>query len=532
MKTILLTFLTLITIYSTGQSIKQYSGKIGAGSGQYSYYENTDEERIKHGSFEYVEERFRGLSLKYTEKLNFIVKGNYKNGIKDGLWSETYIEYLGGYTGAVTKWDAIQQRHVIVDYLINDNNNIDAITKVRCNYLNGKLNGEYICEKYKLIDGKRVLVSSITAAFKEGVLTGKYASTEGKNKLLGEFDELGFLNGKWTETSTTELITSYFEHGYLKGYSKRSMPENIVVAKYDNLKVGVMDKVSSLGFTIDTAINGNVKEYENNQYDVSIANYPFERIELPIALNAPNKTEYLKIENEYKFKEVIAVFTKETDNEFEGYLATIIQNERKSKADSSIYYTTEINNLKEYSYSVNGKIRSYNDMSYNAKYDPRYTKAAKQALNDSLLSYQQIKIPLDETISQKESYLETYKQKQSVIKSSNDNQSINLRQSLFLTSWGYSDTINSIKMSISKVALENMRSIVLSGAIEVNGKNYTFSQDVDKESLINKTFNIFNENIEKNDADIEFEIVVFEKIISMKIRNKNREKDVILIRES
>ena len=170
MKHLLNIFLILLLIQnSNAQTIKQYSGQFGAGSGQYSYYEDQRGERIKHGKFFYVENSVQGIGT-YSEKLNFSVSGNFKNGLHDGDWTEKYIQLRGGWTGALTHYDPVGRRYVLDGYTINNNKDIAVESIVKCHFSNGKLSGNYSSETFKMKDNKPVLEKSVKAQFYNGHL--------------------------------------------------------------------------------------------------------------------------------------------------------------------------------------------------------------------------------------------------------------------------------------------------------------------------------------------------------------------------
>ena len=90
LKSIIITLLITSSLYTKGQSIKTYKGQFKKGIATYQYFEDTNKMRIFHGNF-YYKETYEGWS-----KIEKIIKGRYRNNLKDGLW--VYTRKLNGKT--------------------------------------------------------------------------------------------------------------------------------------------------------------------------------------------------------------------------------------------------------------------------------------------------------------------------------------------------------------------------------------------------------------------------------------------------
>ena len=74
---------------SVGQTLKTYSGLYEGGQATYTYFEDENGERIKHGKFTYNKknngvEAILDKIIPYTETK--FASGNYNNGVKEGKW--------------------------------------------------------------------------------------------------------------------------------------------------------------------------------------------------------------------------------------------------------------------------------------------------------------------------------------------------------------------------------------------------------------------------------------------------------------
>lgn len=141
MKIILISLIFFSSIIYS-QTTKEYNGKYSIngvssfndyGIAKYNYFENTDSERIKNGKFV-----FNGSRLS--------INGQFKNGLREGLWKIKYINTHPFY-----------KKYVIV---------LSAF------YNQGKLNGN--CTYIKTLNSGKLILEKSSATFKENILIDSY----------------------------------------------------------------------------------------------------------------------------------------------------------------------------------------------------------------------------------------------------------------------------------------------------------------------------------------------------------------------
>ena len=187
-KTIFLLFtLSMAAVSSMGQTIKTYSGLYEDGKATYTYYEDENGERVKHGKFTYNKTQkgvgvgvgaIGGASISYTG--TDFASGNYKDGIKDGTWT---------YKSKVTAGKIVF-------------GNFSAVI----NYVNGHMEGTL---NY---DGK-------VYQMKNNRITGQVKKSDKDWTISGQFDEGGFPDGTWTKNyksyGNIYVDTEKYVHGLL-----------------------------------------------------------------------------------------------------------------------------------------------------------------------------------------------------------------------------------------------------------------------------------------------------------------------------
>ena len=185
---IISTVLVMLTAHvSVGQTLKTYSGLYEGGKATYTYYEDENGERVKHGKFAYNKANEGigvggGMNIAYSTATS--ASGNYKNGIKDGKW--TYKDKTAG--GGVT----------FADF------------SVVINYVNGRMEGT-LNNAGELFQMKN---NRITGQVK------RIKKTRNENwTLSGQFDDDGFPDGTWTKSyqsyGNLYTDTEKYVHGLL-----------------------------------------------------------------------------------------------------------------------------------------------------------------------------------------------------------------------------------------------------------------------------------------------------------------------------
>ena len=199
-----------------------YSGIWSSGKATYSYYENTDYERIYSGLFNYKGE--------HANKVAYTINGQYKNNKKEGQWTSIvniplgYMTFGGGYSikysnlkssGSGNYKDGIKVGIWKFDRTVNvtfQGNSSSYIESYNVNFENDKLIGNF---NYKSTDLKNNPISVV----------------------IGQFDKAGYLNGEWKIKFTKnkrefEDIRRY-QHGVLYWRLLRNMSTGEVIEKLD-----------------------------------------------------------------------------------------------------------------------------------------------------------------------------------------------------------------------------------------------------------------------------------------------------------
>jgi hypothetical protein len=184
------------TAISSFAQIKTFSGDYPLsgdffwvkGKANYTYNESADYTKVKNGAFSFSAD-MNGTDFGQSSRARFqeSVKGQYKNNLKEGLWT-----------------------HIITMTNI-DNNNATITSTV--NYKDGIPNGSW---KMKITDNKTAAVTeSISLNFKNGIMTGAYSANESSTgiSISGTLDENGYFHGKQSRIDYgNETITEY-NHG-------------------------------------------------------------------------------------------------------------------------------------------------------------------------------------------------------------------------------------------------------------------------------------------------------------------------------
>lgn len=170
--------MTLAVQASVGQTLKTYSGLYEDGKATYTYYEDENGERVKHGRYTY--------SRRDIVVGTYYVTGNYKNNRKDGKW-----------TYKVTGRNST--RTLAIDYA-------NGVMEGCINYTS---RGNQ--ERYQMINNRVI----------GGVNEKKQASIALPEAyvLTGQFDNEGFPDGTWAKDYEKDgnrfIDTEKYVHGIL-----------------------------------------------------------------------------------------------------------------------------------------------------------------------------------------------------------------------------------------------------------------------------------------------------------------------------
>jgi len=200
MKFFLHLLLVTIGLNTYSQAHKTYSGDYkGGGTASYTYFENDKYERIFDGDFSAT------IGLGVWGNIPLKVKGEFKNGMKNGEWifnydkSDTYISgyFKNGYKDGL--WE--------VYYKHNDKRELG----VKANYKNGVLVGDYYFNYY-------VSDSPIS----------------GKSKVIGHFNTKGKKDGVWNIKYWNKENILKYKDGILYWRLVRNFQTGEVFINYDN----------------------------------------------------------------------------------------------------------------------------------------------------------------------------------------------------------------------------------------------------------------------------------------------------------
>ena len=247
MKKVLFCFLLVTTTYLVNaQTIKKYNGQMSKPewiaelfesspyeyNGYYSYYENDEEKRVIHGTFQ-VNYKTNELGLNTYE-----IKGAYNHGMREGKWTMKAKDLNGKYSN-----------HYLYQF----------------NYRNGVLDGPFQIYSHQYDDVEML------GRFTNGVIDGnliiklhEFSSGKGYTQFEGRVNSKGNPHGIWTEKIVSEKaipkdITRLYYDGNLVYRREKDLSSGVV--EYTQK---VSDKIKTPADSVlitDTIING--KDYFN-----------------------------------------------------------------------------------------------------------------------------------------------------------------------------------------------------------------------------------------------------------------------------
>ena len=206
---ILAVSMLLAAQWTPAQELKTYSGLYYGGQATYTYYENGNGERVKHGQFTFDDGSSTHYTINYTNGVkhgafkykngNDKVSGQYKNDLKDGEWTYETETNDGNYY----KNDLI--------YLTTADSVDNYYDTYIINYSNGIMDGTITCTRN---DKTEKLQMS------NGRIVGEYHISYNDHDLTGQFDDEGFPDGTWTDSyvsymGNNETKTRTYVHGLL-----------------------------------------------------------------------------------------------------------------------------------------------------------------------------------------------------------------------------------------------------------------------------------------------------------------------------
>lgn len=219
----------LMTQVSIGQTLKTYSGLYEGGQATYTYYEDENGKRVKHGKFTYNKsdkgvDMKRGMNIPYTKILS--ASGNYKNGVKDGTW--TYEDKTDGGKIKFAGFSAI------------------------INYVNGRMEGTLVHEGAMF----QMKNNRITGPVKKTKKTLNEDWT-----LSGQFDDDGFPDGNWKKDYILDgnpyVDTEKYVHGILVAKQTQNVSTG-KITRHEFPDVNPQDYVAAYNPAKDSTIVGEL----------------------------------------------------------------------------------------------------------------------------------------------------------------------------------------------------------------------------------------------------------------------------------
>lgn len=335
MKNFITFVLVLITINLFSQNLKTFNGKfedgtIDKGTATYTYYENPEtNEYVKHGNFKYT----------YTEKkdistYNLVITGNFKHNKRDGLWSYTLS---------------------VVDWPTNGDSYITGTKTLLANYVNGLPDGTWNFNynaktRDKLFNSygfswtnyQTIPTQSVSTSFIDGTISGAFQLSNTLfysdfHSIIGQFNENGFMNGKWTFNGTKEEKTMEFKDGVLVKYVLRDLSTGKVIAQEiddENMTrikneflagKDIQEDIKKYKIKIDT-IDAVEELYYNFDYSFKLDEFKFKYISGDETYNyISDKYTFIDNRNEGKFIYFTQaeIFELEDLSEYKSYLSNI-----------------------------------------------------------------------------------------------------------------------------------------------------------------------------------------------------------------
>lgn len=236
--------MTLAAQASVGQTLKTYSGLYEDGKATYTYYEDENGERVKHGKFTYNKTDKGigvggGMAVSYATTIS--ASGSYKNSMKDGKW--TYKNKTAG--GSITFA------------------NFSAVV----NYVDGRMEGP-------------LNNSGAIFQMKNNRITGqvkKVKQNQNENwSLSGQFDEEGFPDGTWVKNyksyGNLYVDTEKYVHGLL--VAKQTKNESTgKITRYEFNDVNPQEYLTAYQPGKDSTIVGKLICQENIYFKQGEKNY-------------------------------------------------------------------------------------------------------------------------------------------------------------------------------------------------------------------------------------------------------------------
>lgn len=231
MKLLVLVLLQFVITFAIGQKTERFDGEFYngisiKGTANYTYYTDSNNKNIKHGSFRYSA-REKTDSWRYSHSIS----GSYDNGLKDGIWTYNLVS---------KDFDKDQYGYFF-----------DVEVQLTAAYSKGNPQGkwQYHCliSKHKRIakQGKfrntdESITENINIAlnWKNGVLIDSLIINDLLKQTISiSMDDRGFLNGAYSIETKSKIDTKNYEAGILASTIKGGIEEtDVEYAAYKKLK--------------------------------------------------------------------------------------------------------------------------------------------------------------------------------------------------------------------------------------------------------------------------------------------------------
>lgn len=497
MKTKILLFISLLTYGVKGQNNpKVYKGEFEGGTGSYQYYENQDEERVKHGSY-FLKISTGVGNLNYNRKIEYVYSGNYTNGLKTGEWTEKKYIYDPSISVGITEYDPVSGRNVLTDVKYVEGKGIDELTEVRSTYKDGKLNGRFSSVTYIFQKGVKGVKTEVKCEFNQNCFINEYSFSNGDVIIQGKFSSKGLMTGDWKYKRFDEMYSMKYHNGFIVDLTKRNK-QGELVERYSNYKPYHLDKLPQSKIEYDTikhhlysvkeeGVNSNSDDFEeiktktspnilcNNKLPIVIEN-----VDQDFSINLDLNLLGGKDINHGYYNEIII-----TLNNGENLKETIYGLDRNETDirniinDSSEMYRKEISELNSYDLKIPEIKTELNTKLYWLERDPntRDDTTKINPIKRKLTELDTLKIQIRSEITN----LET---KISNLHKTNFNYSKSLTQNIILNKWLFSDTTTNISLTLSSIDFEreNEREeskVHIKGEIKYNIQNVSLSFEPD-----------------------------------------------------
>jgi hypothetical protein len=209
MKFILVLMLLCIQYLSFSQKTERYNGdfyngiKI-KGSASYSYYDNADQKKVKHGSF-----RYSAREKTDTWRYSHGISGNYNHGLKDGKWV---------YALTSKDYEKDQKGYFYYYEVQLTSNYKDGLPEGRWKYTSKISKYKITTEQGRLKNGVPEIIEDIdiTLHWKKGILVDSIIIIDSLNQIIKiSMNSEGFLHGSYAVEKNGNLSEIEYEQGIL-----------------------------------------------------------------------------------------------------------------------------------------------------------------------------------------------------------------------------------------------------------------------------------------------------------------------------